>query len=364
MKESFYIGKIFQIEIRIHYSWFLIFFLVSFSFAKYLIPEQFPNHSQIFYWTIGIFSASLLFISVFLHELAHSFIAQSQGIKIRQILLFIFGGIAFMEGEIENPSTELKIAIAGPLMSLFLGVLFFFSSSIFPVFKNLAYLNFGLAIFNLVPAFPLDGGRIFRSIFWKLTKDIKKATKLGVNLSKIFVIILLFWGFYNIFNGYLLNGIWLIFIGWFLFQAAQASYNQVILKEILSEIKVLDIMKKRIFLASPEISLKTLIKRYWLTHQDVFPVIEEGKFLGIVDFKRIKNLKSSNFEKLTVKDVMIPSQKLIHLSPTENAYNAFTKMLSFDLGILPVVENEKFLGFVDRNSIFFIITLKKLKNLI
>jgi len=367
MNSSIYLGKIIGIKIRIHYTWFVVFFLIAWTLSEYYFPQQNPDWSLITNWTLGIISTLLLFICVFIHELSHSYIGKKNGVKIKSITLFIFGGIAEIEKEAKNAGIEAKMTIAGPLSSLVLVLIFFAVSKlsflgiyITSMAIYLHWINLVLVIFNLLPAFPLDGGRLYRSLLWSKTGDIKKATLSAVNLSKFFALVLIFWGIANILIGNLIAGIWLAIIGWFIIQAAKISYRQLIIKEILSKTPVAKIMDTKIISASPAISVKKLIENFFLRYKkQSFPVLYRNNLLGIVTLKNVKKLPRKKWASTKTESIMTKIEDIPALTPKNNSFDALLKMMEFGINQLPVIKNGKFLGIISKDSISLIIAVKE-----
>ena len=256
MDKGIKLFKVFGIQISLNYSWFIIFGLIAWSLAQGYFPQMRPNLSLTTYWLMGFITALLLFLSVVLHELSHSYVAMASGIEIKGITLFIFGGVARISREPSDARTEFKIAIAGPATSLALALVFWLSSRgvdflmpgsvISSIFYYLFLINGILVAFNLIPGFPLDGGRLLRAYLWNRTDNLKEATRIASRVGKWFALLLIFVGFANIITGRLLNGIWFVFIGMFLQQAAAESYQVVVLQHSLEGVKVRDLMTSNV----------------------------------------------------------------------------------------------------------------------
>jgi Zn-dependent protease len=242
------IGRIIGIPIRVHFSWLIVFGLITWSLSTFYFPAAAPELPAVSHWIKGVLAALLLFFSVAFHELAHSFIAKKYGMSIESITLFIFGGVAQMRGEPPHPKAELRIAIAGPISSFLLAAFFFYlaassTGGIKALFAYLAQINFIIGVFNLIPGFPMDGGRVLRSIIWEKKKDFFYATQKASNVGQKIALFFILFGVFSIFAG-MPGGLWLMLIGWFLLTAAQASYQQAGLQQILSGVKVKDITQR------------------------------------------------------------------------------------------------------------------------
>src|SRR3989338_45973 len=288
------IFRIYRIDVYLHYSWWLIFALLAYSLALDFFPTAYPGLSRVMYWLMGGLAAVLLFVSVLLHELTHSLVAKAGKIPVESITLFFFGGVASIPSEDVKPATEFWMALSGPLFSLvFAGILFLVHQLALPVLLKAvtAYLwqiNLILGIFNLVPGFPLDGGRVFRALLMFYYRDIRKATKIASKVGRFFGGFLVFLGFLSIFGGNL-AGLWFVFLGGFLWMIAKSSYEQVVIKEVLGKIPILQLMKKSESLA-PDDTFDDVISLYKKFEQDGFVVESKGKFVGIVDVPRIGNV--------------------------------------------------------------------------
>ena len=240
------------ITVRLHYTWFLAFILVAWSLGRGIFPFGYPGWSELNFWLAGSAAALLLFASVLFHEFAHSFMALSRGLKVDSITLFIFGGAAALKSEPKRPSDEFFIAVVGPASSLFLAVVFFTLSSVLPVdlpAQRLAFflggMNAVLAVFNLLPGFPLDGGRVFRAMVWAITGSMRKGTTVASLVGQVFAFGFIALGIYILFNGSFLGGVWLVFIGWFLNGAAAANRRNVTQEEALRQIPVSRLMRAK-----------------------------------------------------------------------------------------------------------------------
>lgn len=366
MHASFSIGKIKDIEIRIHYSWFLIFFLIVWSLAEFYFPTQHPGWgTKWVYWVSSTITAFFLFLSVLLHEVSHSLVGRSSNVTVKSITLFVFGGVAEMVTEPKKPIDEFKMAIAGPLASFFLSVFFWLFSELLPVgqtgaaiFHYLFLMNGILAIFNLAPAFPLDGGRVLRSALWKKFSNLNKATYLAVSISKVCALILMLWGIKMFWEQNIVGGLWIILISWFLLQAASSSLKQRLIEDTLSHIKVMDFMDVDFKNVRPKMFLKDLAKIFLECKQGGFPVVEDDKFLGIVTLEDLRSVPRKDWASTRVETIMTSADKLVTVRPQDTAYDAFLKMTSNDVGRIPVVEDGRVVGLVTRNSIIVLLAVK------
>ncbi len=350
------VATVMGIPMRVHFSWFIVFGLITWSLSTHYFPKTAPELPVASYWIKGTLAALLLFASVLFHELSHSYIAKKYHIPITSITLFIFGGVAQMKGEPPNPKAEFRMAIAGPLSSFFLSGLFFLVSvntvgGLRALFSYLAQINFFLGAFNLIPGFPMDGGRVLRSVLWSRTKDYFYATQKASKFGQRIALFFLFLGLFLIFTGSS-GGLWLMLIGWFLYLAAQSSSQQATLQAVLSGIKVKDVMVRDIVTLGPLITLDEAVDNYFLRcSYGGFPVIDDGKFLGIITLKEIKDVPRENWRKVKVSDVFIPHNKKWEMTQGADVMKALELMIKEDKGRIIVMENDKVIGLITRNGI-------------
>jgi Zn-dependent protease/predicted transcriptional regulator len=366
---SLVLGAIRGIPIRIHFTWLIIFGLLSWSLASGYFPQHYPDLPITAYWIKAIIAALFLFGSVLVHELMHALMAQSLRVPIAGITLFALGGVSEMTQEPPNPSAEFKIAIVGPLASLALaGVFWVIWRAVErpgpdPTFAAVALyligLNIVVAVFNMLPAFPLDGGRVLRAIIWGITKNLKKATYVATRVGRIFAYILISLGAVSLFAGAGFQGIWLALIGFFLLQGAQASYTQVALKEALAGIAVRDIMVKDAVSVPPHLSIKALIEGYFLTYgYGGFPVIDNGQVLGIISLGDVKRVAPEEYERLTVREVISPLTEHMTIAPDEDVSIALQRMSETELGRLLVIERGRMLGLLTKSGLSRFLQMK------
>jgi Zn-dependent protease len=356
LKGSWEILRIMGIPIRVHFSWLIVFGLITWSLASRFFPEAAPDLPILYYWIKGGLAAVLLFASVAFHELAHSFVARQYQLSIEGITLFIFGGVAQMKGEPPSPKAEFWIAAAGPFSSFCLSILFFVltmtvGGATRALFSYLAQINLMLGVFNLIPGFPMDGGRILRSAIWGKKRDFFYATQKASAVGRMIALLFIFFGLFSIFTGSM-SGLWLMFIGWFLYTASQASYQQATLQESLSGIKVKDIMVKEIQTLSPSVTLDKAVDDYFLRYgYGGFPVIDNGKFLGFITLKEVKEVLREDWGRTKVSDVVVPHEKRWEVSLSDDVTKALELMIKEDKGRLVVAEKDSIMGLITRNGI-------------
>lgn len=354
---SWKIITIWGIPIRVHFSWLIVFGLITWSLSTYYFPKEAPALPAASYWIKGAIGASLLFVSVTFHELSHSFVSRKYRITILSITLFIFGGVAQMKGEPPTPKAEFKIAIAGPLSSFFLSGVFLIlysavsGAGVKALFWWLAQINLILGVFNLIPGFPMDGGRVLRSILWGKTKDYFHATRKASSIGQKIALFFIIFGLFSFLTGFP-GGLWLMFIGWFLYTAAQASYQQVSLQENLSGLKVKDVMVKDMVTLSSPVTLEEAVNDYFLKYgYGGFPVFDDGRFLGIITLKEVKDIPREDWAKVKVSDVLISHNREWEVSLEDDVMKALELMITKDKGRIVVTENNKVVGLITRNGI-------------
>ncbi|MBW6503488.1 site-2 protease family protein [bacterium] len=362
-KGTWQIITVMGIPIRVHYSWLIVFGLITWMLSSHYFPQVTPDLPFVSYWIRGALAALLLFASVAFHELAHSYVAQKYRLTIESITLFIFGGVAHLKGDSPHPRAEFWIAIAGPLSSFFLSAVFFLlmmnsAGGTEALFAYLARINLVLGIFNLIPGFPMDGGRILRAAIWQKKKDYLYATQIASRIGRGIALFFIFFGLFSIFSGGS-QGLWLMFIGWFLYSTAEASYQQATLQEVLSGIKVNDIMVREIQAVEPSISLDEAVDGYFLKYgYGGFPVIDHGKFLGIITLKEVKNVPRAEWKSVKVSGVFVPHDKRWEISPDSDVVKALELMIKEDKGRIVVTEKESIIGLITRNGIARYVQIK------
>ncbi len=359
MKSSFRLGRIAGIEIGIHYTWLLAFILITWSLAQGFFPQYYPGWDMATYWVTGILAALFLFLSVLVHELAHSLVAIARGLSVQGITLFIFGGVSNIKGEPERPSVEFVMAIVGPLASLVLAVIFWglrqaVGQQVSPLAAILSYLalvNALLAAFNLIPGFPLDGGRVLRSIIWGATGNLTKATNIAATVGRVFGWALIAFGMFQLVTGNFLGGIWIAFIGWFLSSAANASRREVRARERLSGVRVRDVMNPIPECISPQVSVGDVVRDIFLQRgRRAVPVCQDDRLVGIVTLTDIKELPQSKWEYTSVGEIMTRSP--LHTVDTDDGLNSALKLLAeHSLNQVPVLSEGRLVGLLSRADV-------------
>ncbi len=365
MKSSFGIGKVFGIPLRIHFTWFIVFILITATLIALPVSGGTELWFRILFAVIG---SLLLFVSILAHELAHSLLSIKNGIPVRSITLFIFGGVSQLIKDASRPKTEILVAIVGPLTSIaiaavFHGVYLLLLRSgadllVATIVQWLAYINALMAMFNLIPGFPLDGGRILRAIIWSQTGDYvestRKAARVGRTIGFVFIVGGLAWAViaWIFFTRPLLNGIWLAFIGWFLETSATASYRDLLLRDSLQNVKVRDMMTTECPVITTELTLEQLVRNHVLpTGRRCFLVASNGKLEGLITLRNIKAFPQIHWNRITTTEAMTPLSSLIAAHPDSNGLALLEQMEQRKLSHIPVLENGNVVGLVTLDNI-------------
>lgn len=370
MKSSFSIGTIRGIKIEINISWFIIFAIITWSLASSFYPASYPNMDLATRILLGAGVSILFFVSVLLHELSHSFVSLSLKIPVKKITLVIFGGLAEIEKEPDTPSKELKIAIAGPAMSLLLYVLFTLLAILLQnlnvldvIITSISYLalvNLTLGIFNLIPAFPLDGGRVLRSLIWRFSGDLHKATKIASTSGKVFGYLLIIAGVFTMLNNYFFNGIWLIFIGWLIHQMSQSNYQSMVVANIFDNIPVREFMNVNTVTVDATISIHEAINEYFLKYKyTVFPVWNQGHVIGILSADNVKVIPRESQHQTKVESILTPISPALTVTPDETVSAALKKILSNGIGRVLVMNGDDMLGIISKTDVLNYLALYK-----
>ena len=386
MRGSWRIGRIAGIEIGIHYTWLLALFIFTWLVGQGF-TVTYPGWHSYLYWIAGFLATFTLFIAVLIHELAHSLVARACGLAVSSITLFILGGVSNLTEEPEKPGVEFTMAIAGPLASLVLGIVFWLlwyamtKTWVLPVFSVnvpankqtlalaiigfLAYANIALTIFNLLPGFPLDGGRVFRSILWGATGNLKKATNIATIVGRIFGWVFIALGVWIALfvAGGLVNGIWFIFIGWFLNSAADNSRREATLREHLTGVRVEQVMQKDIESVHPDTKVAELIQMIFVQeHKRAIPVTEGDNLVGIVTVSDIKNLPQEKWQTTPAEQIMNKGT-LYTVKPEDDLGRVMKLIAEHDLNQIPVMSQVKLVGMITRADVINYLHLSQELNL-
>lgn len=384
---GFTLGTIFQVKVQVDWSLLIIFALILVNLGAMTFPSWHPGWSPLLTWSLALAASILFFASILAHELSHALVARTQGIVVKRITLFLFGGLAHMEGEPSSPRAEFYMAIVGPVTSLAIGFLATFAglSLAAPGFALataespealqaalramgpgatlllwLGPVNIVLGIFNVIPGFPLDGGRVFRALIWRLTGDLTKATRWAAGAGQVLGWTLIAFGAMNAFSGALAQGMWLLLIGWFLNSAARMSYEQVLYRKTLGDVSASRLMRTRLQRVGPELSLEAFTRDYLMaSDQKAFPVEDDGRLVGLVAFEDVQRVPAERWSQVKVRDIMIPSDKLSSLTPDTSGDRVLNQLATSQVGQVAVVENGTLRGLIQRDDLVKWIALKE-----
>lgn len=376
---GFRVGRVAGIDIRVDFSLAIVFSLITFSLGMGLFPSWHPDWGPFIIWVTAVAAAVSFFISILIHELSHALVGRAKGIPVNAITLFVFGGVAQLEREPDSWRAELWMAIAGPIASLVLGILFLVLGGLFagpvdlddgerayaalnPIATLLLWLgpvNIILAVFNLVPGFPLDGGRVLRAILWGITNDLLRATEWASKLGQAFAWLLIMVGVSMILGlhvpvlgGGLLSGMWLALIGWFLNNAALTSYRQLLVTEVLHDLPVSRLMRRDVLTVSPDMPVEILVDECLMQgDQRGFPVLDGGDLIGLVCLHDIRATPRHAWHSTSVREIMTPAERLATIAPNAHVAQALQTLSLEGVNQLPVIERGKLEGLIRREDI-------------
>lgn len=365
-KDGLYLFKLFGFEIRLDWTWIFLAILITWTLADGYFPIKFPGYSQGYYWIMGVTGSLGLFLSIVLHELCHSLVGRLYGIPIAGIKLFIFGGIAKMETEPPSPKAEFLMAGAGPLLSLSLGVAFYtlyrigihmnWPILISGVMHYLSIINFIVAVFNLLPGFPLDGGRIFRSILWWWSNNLKWATRVASQGGTWLGFSMIFLGIIQLIQGALIGGLWMILIGFFLQSISKMSYQELFIKEIFRGDSIKKYVKKDPISVEAELTLQQLVENYFYRYyHKLYPVVQNGKLVGSISFDIVSEIEKEKWPQTQIIQVMSECSE-------ENVVDVETDVAK----VLEIMRNHTIRRLIvtQKGKLYGIITLKDLMDVI
>jgi Zn-dependent protease/predicted transcriptional regulator len=360
--------KLLGFTVRADVSWLVLAFLVTWSLAVGVFPLYYKGLSEQAYWWMGAFGALGLFGSIVFHELCHSLVARRYGLPIKGITLFIFGGVAEMEDEPQNPKTEFLMAVAGPassvLLALILHAISIVTEGTWPtvvvaVISYLAWINGTLAIFNLLPAFPLDGGRVLRSALWRYKGDLRWATHVASRIGSGFGFGMIFLGILSLLRGDFIGGVWWFVIGMFLRNASQMSYQQLVLRKSLEGVRVARFMKREPITISPSTSIEELVNNYiYRYHFKMYPVVEGNHLRGVVTISQVKQVAPEEWSVHTVGQIAEKCTADNTISPTADATKALEQMTRMGAGRLLVVDEGKLVGIISLKDMLTFLSLR------
>jgi Zn-dependent protease/predicted transcriptional regulator len=362
VRGEFNLFRVAGVQIAIDFSWLIIFVLVLWGLSSGYFPSLHPGYPTAEYWLVGIVGTILFFSSIVIHELSHAMVGNFLGQPVDRISLFIFGGMAHLGHEPTNPSDELKIAAAGPITSIVLGIIFLWiARAIGPtgpypmwssVFQYLGFINIALALFNLLPGFPLDGGRIVRAIEWRRTGDFRRATGRAADWGRGIAYGLIGLGALEIFTGSLMGGLWLIFIALFLKGAATSSYQSIVMEQVLGDGHVSEIMVRNPETVDADATVAETVNQHFMHHgYSGFPVVSDGAPVGILTLPQVRDCPPEERTVRKVREIMRKREPAIEISPTATISQALRQMSDADIGRLLVIQQDRLAGLITRSAI-------------
>src|SRR5580704_10799512 len=363
MHSSIRLGRLFGIEVGLHYSWFIIALLITMSLGSQFQASH-PEWGSNVIWSLSILTALLFFVTLLAHELSHALVARTRGLTTKAITLFALGGVAQIEKEPEDAKTEFLVGIVGPFSSAVIGLLSLGiawavgwrgSSPATPLtamFVWLGYINLTLAAFNMIPGYPLDGGRILRSILWLISRDSVQATQRAAAVGKVIALLFIAFGIFRFFGGAGFGGLWIAFIGWFLLQAATASASSVVLTAGLKGVRVSDVMTSDCLMLDGNMNVEQFVETYLLrSGKRCFVVQQNGEVAGLVTAHEIKELERARWPYTTLSDIMRPLDQLHTVAPSTPVMEALETMGRDDVNQLPVVSGSHLDGIITRANV-------------
>jgi Zn-dependent protease/CBS domain-containing protein len=361
--------SLFGFKVSIDLSWIIIAVLVSWSLAAGFFPYMYHGLSVQTYWVMGVIGALGLFLSVIFHEFCHSLVARRLGLPMKGITLFIFGGVAEMGDEPPSAKVEFWMAIAGPLSSFLLAIIFYliyvqglaakWTLPVNGVIRYLAYINVLLAVFNLLPAFPLDGGRVLRSILWGIWDDLRRATRVSAVIGSAFGLGLIALGIFQLVGGNFIAGLWWFLIGLFIRNAAQMSYQQLLVRNALAGEPVRRFMNANPVTAPASVTVEQLVDDYvYKYHFKMFPVVDDGKLVGCITTRQIKEVPRDQWGQVTIGEIASGGTHENTISPEIDAIKALALMHQTENSRLLVVEGTKLVGILTLKDLMAFLSLK------
>jgi Zn-dependent protease/CBS domain-containing protein len=366
MNSTFRILTVRGIGIDVHASWLVVYALITWTLAAGYFPRVLPDLPASIYWLSGLAAALLLFVSVLLHELSHAFAALRQGLPVRGITLFMFGGVSHLGGEPRSARSEFLIAVVGPLTSFAIAGVLWTVRALGGVpdgigeaiVEYLLLVNVAVGLFNLVPGFPLDGGRLLRAALWRWKGNLGQATHLASRAGVAFAFGLIALGVLQIFTGSFVGGVWLVLIGLFLRNSADASYAQTALREALAGLTVRDVMTRNVVTVPEDASVAQLVDRFWSQHVTSFPVMAGDTVRGIASVRELGGVSPDAPASTRVRDIMRELRPELVARPGESALHALERASGNGLGRLVVLEGNDLVGYLSLKDLVHVLALR------
>ncbi len=357
---SFRVARVFGIDIEIHFSWLFILGILAWALSEGFFPAEYKGWATSTYWVVGTVAAVLLFLTVLIHELAHALVALRKGVEVPRITLFIFGGVSHLARQPRTAGEEFLISAAGPLTSVLIalvtGALYYFFSTrneqAQALFAYLAVVNVILAIFNTLPGFPLDGGRVLRSIVWKKTGSFRRATRVAGGVGQAFGYGIVVLGLLLFFTGNPANGIWFALIGWFLLTAARGESESVQLDAMLAGLTARDVMREQWVNVSPAASIEDVVDEHMLSGAERCVIVaREGAVLGLLTVSDIRKVPRGEWRNTPAQRVMTPREQVVTVAPEARAVEVLRLLAEKSLNQVPVIEEGRMIGLVTRREL-------------
>jgi Zn-dependent protease/CBS domain-containing protein len=360
---SYRLLRLFGIDVLVHWSWLAIFALLTWWLAQGFFKDEYEDWTAGQRWGAAVVAALTFFISILLHELAHSLVAKREGLPVKSITLFIFGGVSALGSEPRTPGQEFRVAIVGPLVSFLLALVFGVATAVAflsgaensppaAVALYLTFINFAVGVFNMLPGYPLDGGRVLRAGLWARGRNLLTATRRASMAGTFIAFGLIALGVVSILLGNFIGGAWFIVIGWFLRNVSEASYQQLLFRSTLEGTKVADLVNRSFHAAPPDVSLSALVNEHMLAGgQRCVPIVVAAELLGLVTMRDLKRVPREEWESTSAFRAMTPREKLHGVDAHDDIAAALEIMARENVNQLPVMEFGRFVGFVTRADV-------------
>jgi len=368
-RKGFRLFRLAGIDVTIDASWLIVFALVAWGISGGYLPRRYPGQPSSVYLAAGVITALLFFASVLAHEFCHSLVARAAGMNVERITLFLFGGVSQISEEAADPATEFRVAVVGPLCSLALAGVFWLlhrlwgapESMVAVVLGYLGWINVALGLFNLVPGFPLDGGRVLRAVVWWRTGSFTRATRVAAQAGKAFATLLMALGGLQMLTGNLMGGLWFLLIRGFLRGTAEGGYRQTLMRKALEGVRVGEVMVENVVCVAPDLPLDQLVRDHILHHgYKGFPVVEEGRVVGLVTLNGVKQIREEERPTTPVREVMEAAEDTIRISPQASLADALRAMAASGSGRLLVLRGDKLVGLITKSGLLRFVEIKRI----
>ncbi len=356
---TIHLFRVFGIPIDLDLSWFLVFALITWALAFSYFPDEFKGWAKLQYWSVAVVTSLLFFLCVLLHELGHSLVAVKLKLPVKNITMFIFGGVSEITAEPTNAWSEFIISLTGPLTSLGLAGIFYmleqWSKSVIPIYASLKYLaliNALLAIFNLIPGFPLDGGRVLRAALWGLTHNLRRATEIAIDVGHAIAFAFILVGFWRLYTGDWINGFWVASIGWFLENAVVSQVQQQRIHNLLAGHKVEQVMRRSCSVVPAKTSIQELVDQYILgSGQRCLVLVQDEQPIGLMTMHDLRDVPRERWATTSAAEVMTPMESVKHTTPQAGLDQAFDQMGTDKISQMPVVQDGQIEGMLSKEDI-------------